>query len=164
MFNAIFRKAQVTVDHAIGQAVNRVVVAIPFLVAAGFATAALTLRLVREFGAELGLVCVALLFALLGLICAAFMSSATRMMEDGSAQTNVEAADGGGVKSDDVLETGGTSVDKELVTAALTTVAPMALPAIFRALGRNLPLVAALAALLFIFTRSEPLEEPVVAS
>ena len=52
MFGMLFRRAQATVDRAIDGLVTRAIVAIPFLVAGGFGTAALALRLNREFGAE----------------------------------------------------------------------------------------------------------------
>ena len=59
MFGSLFRKAQATVDNAIGQLVRTVLIALPFVVAMGFATAAATSWLVREYGLENGLLTLA---------------------------------------------------------------------------------------------------------
>ena len=54
MFRMLFRRAQATVDRAIDGLMLRVIVAIPFLIAAGFGTAALAIWLNREYGPETG--------------------------------------------------------------------------------------------------------------
>ncbi|MEQ1653656.1 MAG: hypothetical protein ABL897_14300, partial [Hyphomicrobium sp.] len=68
MFSALIRRAQVSVDHAIVGVVNRAIIAIPFVVAGGFATAALALRLTREYGPEMANVILAGVFAVIGLV------------------------------------------------------------------------------------------------
>jgi hypothetical protein len=45
--------------------------------------------------------------------------------------------------------------DRELLLAALTSAAPIAVPALVRTVGRNLPLIAALAATAFIIARGD---------
>ena len=151
MLNALFHRAQATVDNAIGQAVNKAVVALPFVVALGFATAALTERMTREFGTEQGYLAVAGVFALLGLI----MSLAALRPRKATPQSVAGDAPDPATAAPDAGEprTPMSPADRELITAALTTTAPIALPALFSALVRNLPLVAAIAAVLYVLTR-----------
>lgn len=150
MFGSLFRRAQATVDNAIGQIVNRAIVAIPFLVAAGFGTAALALRLNRELGPETASLVLAAGFSVVGLLTALIVYSrpekaAVAVEEPGPDVATSEAATG--------QEPGIADIDRELIMAALTTAAPMAIPGVLRVLGRNLPLVAAVAAAVFLIAR-----------
>lgn len=149
MLGSLFRRAQATLDGAIEQMVNRAIVAIPFLVAAGFGTAALAMRLNREFGAETGSLILAVVFCALGLFAA--------LLVNGRSEKPAEAAEETAQSTEQAVEEaadgGMAAVDRELMMAALTTAAPLALPAILRTLGRNLPLVAAIAAAGFVMTR-----------
>src|SRR5689334_7137966 len=70
MFRLLFRRAQATVDHAIEGLVIRVLVAVPFLVALGFGTAAMAIRINREFAHETSSLILAGAFAALGLVVA----------------------------------------------------------------------------------------------
>ena len=149
MFGSLFRRAQATVDNAIDHVVNRVLVAIPFIVAAGFGTAALSMRLNREFGAEMGSLILAGGFVAVGLVVALIVRS--RM--DHPAEPTAEDAETVDRNAEQVADPGLPNVDRELLMAALTTAAPIALPSVFRALLRNLPLVAAIAAAGFVLTR-----------
>jgi hypothetical protein len=149
MFGSLFRRAQATVDNAIDSVVNRAIVTIPFLVAAGFGTAALAMRLNREFGAETGSVILAFGFVGVGLLAALIVHG----RRSRPAEVVEEAAESAERTAEAATEPGISDVDRELVMAALTTAAPLALPAILRALGRNLPLVAAIAAAGFVMTR-----------
>jgi hypothetical protein len=150
MFGSLFRRAQATVDNAIGQIVNRAIVAIPFLVAAGFGTAAVAMRLNRELGPETGSLVLAAVFAVVGLLTALIVHSRAEKPaalgdEPGEAAAPESAAA--------VEEPGASDIDRELVMAALTSAAPIALPGLLRTIGRNLPLVAALAAAAFVIAR-----------
>ena len=102
MLGSLFRRAQATVDNAIDNVVNRALVAIPFIIAAGFGTAALSMRLNREFGPETGSMILAGGFILLGLIVALIVHSrAAKTAEavtedvDTAARTAEEATDPG---------------------------------------------------------------------
>lgn len=149
MLNALFHRAQATVDNAIGQAVNRALVTLPFLVALGFATAAATSWLVRELGPELGYLAVAGGYAMIGLFMAALvMGGSQPQTEQPSATATAAEADATPSPASQVSD-----ADRELIAAALTTAAPVALPALITALLRNLPIVVALASLLYILTR-----------
>ena len=150
MFGSLFRRAQATVDNAIEHVVNRVLVAIPFLIAAAFGTAALSLRLNREFGAETASLILAGGFIVIGLIVALIVHSRSSQ----PAEPLTEAAETAERAADEAADPAMANVDRELLMAALTTAAPLALPALLRALGRNLPILAAVAAAGFILSRS----------
>lgn len=152
MFGMLFRRAQATVDRAIEGVVNRAIVAIPFLVAAGFITAALTIRLNREFGPETGAMILAGGFAAIGLVAALIVHVRKEApAENGETPEGAPAADPEVAAAD--AETDLTGADRELLMAALTSAAPIAVPALVRTIGRNLPLVAAVAAAAFIISR-----------
>jgi len=150
MLGSLFRRAQATVDNAIDHAVNRALVVIPFLIAAGFGTAALAMRLNREFGAETGSLILAGGFVLLGLVVALIVHSRSSKTTEAAA----EAAETVNREAEKAADPAMANVDRELLMAALTTAAPIALPGLLRAVLRNLPIVAAIAAAGFIMTRS----------
>ena len=50
MFAALFKRAEQSVDTAIGDLGNRIIITIPFLVALGFAAASLTLTSTGSMG------------------------------------------------------------------------------------------------------------------
>jgi hypothetical protein len=149
MLGSLFRRAQATVDNAIDHVVNRALVAIPFIIAAGFGTAALAMRLNREFGAETGSLILAGGFVIVGAIVALIVHSRTAKPVEPTA----EAAETTERAAAEETDAGLANVDRELLMAALTTAAPIALPGILRALMRNLPIVAAVAAAAFIMSR-----------
>jgi len=149
MLGSLFRRAQATVDNAIDNVVNRALVAIPFLIAAGFGTAALSMRLNREFGAETGSLMLAGGFILVGAVVALIVN----MRAAKPTEAVAEAADTAERAAEDAADPGLANVDRELLMAALTTAAPIALPGLLRALLRNLPIVAAVAAAGFIISR-----------
>lgn len=146
IFGTLMRRAQHSVDTAVSHAINKVLIALPFVVAAGFGTAALSLRLNRELGPEIGNLVLAGIFCLVGLI-AAF---ALRTRADHPAVAEPQAA-----TSEEKVQSAAsepmTPADRELLMAALTTAAPIALPGILRILLRNLPLLAVVVALGYVF-------------
>lgn len=155
MFNAIIKHAQATVEQTIDNAISRVVSVIPFIIAAGFGVAALSLRLTRLYGAEIAMAMMAAGFALLGLILVIYVA-VTRRMARGRVEAPAEstaqarAADNSGGPADK----GMSDAERELTLSALTTALPVALPSIIKLVMRNLPLLAAIAAAIYVFTRS----------
>lgn len=141
MFKELFQRAQRTVDRTIDQVVNSAIVAVPFLIAAGFATATLTLKLTQEFGAETGYLLMAALFCVIGVITFGIVSLRPKPMEEAVERVETEAEDGAAEAKrlfDDL-----SPADKELLRSSLTAFAPLALPAILRLFTRNLPLLIA---------------------
>lgn len=166
MFDTILRRAQVTVDNAIDQAVNRIIVTIPFLVAGGFATAALTTRLTRMLGDEMGYLAVAGVFSVIGLIVAAVVSMPRSAQHaEAVAEPAAPLAEADPHAAADAHKKG-AAIDKELMSSAVHAMAPFAVPALvplLRALGRNLPLIATVLAAAFVMTRT-PSEEPATSN
>jgi hypothetical protein len=150
MFGSLFRRAQATVDNAIEHLVSRALVAIPFLIAAGFGTAALSMRLNREFGPETGSLILAAGFIVVGFVVALIVNARAAKPAEAvnDAAETVERAE------NEAGDPDMAKVDRELLMAALTTAAPVALPGLLRVVMRNLPIVAAVAAAAFIMTRS----------
>ncbi len=154
MFGFIVRRAQATVDNALGQLAYGSLVAVPLLVALGFATAALSLRLERTYGAETSHLIVAGLFAaaaLVGWLVFTLRTAAPAPGSDAPAvdrEAPVAAAD-----TKHAPLAGFTPADRELLMTALTTVGPVALPGLLRAVLRNLPLLLFVLAAAFVLTR-----------
>jgi hypothetical protein len=153
MFQAVIQRAQRAVDKTIDHAINRTVMVVPFIIAAGFGTAALAFRLNHEFGPEIGNLMMGGLFGVVGLITMALMKTrpeqavaeeekqplAEAKTEEEAAQADTPGLDG---------------VDRDVLISALTSLGPMALPELLRLLLKNLPLVAVLAGAIFVATRS----------
>lgn len=152
MLGMLFRRAQATVDHAVGQVLIRTIVAIPFIIAAGFGTAALSMRLNREYGAETGSLILAVGFVALGLLTALVVYLRSSEAPNASEEPAADSASPETGANSDQTESFST-VDRELLTAALTSAAPLAMPALMRMLLRNLPLLAAVAAAVFVVSR-----------
>ena len=155
MFSALFRRAQVTVDNAIDGAVNRIIIAVPFLVAGAFATAALSVWLHSEYDPIIANLIMATIFAILGLLAVAVFGGSSK-----SADTSVEASETAASTDEASQETTPngdrdlSGADREFVMAALSSAAPLALPALLRLLMKNLPLIAVILAAVFVMTRS----------
>ena len=161
MFDSLLRRAQVTVDNAIDQAINRVIVTTPFVIAAGFGTAALTVRMTRMFGDEMGYLIVAGIFAVIGLIVAAIVSIPRSRPAEVAGEAAAPEPEADPVKAAEA-ERKGAAIDSELMNTALKTMAPIALPVILRIFGRNLPLIAAILGAIFVMTRTPEAEVPPV--
>ncbi|MEQ1652422.1 MAG: hypothetical protein ABL897_08040 [Hyphomicrobium sp.] len=151
MFQAVLQRAQNAVDKTIDQAINRTVMLVPFIIAAAFGTAALAIRLNHEFGPEAGSLLMAALFAVIGLITMAVMQArpqpaATPDAEPEPVQPGQSSSEAGEAK-------GLGDTDREMLVAALTTVAPLALPEMLRLVVKNLPLLAVLGGAIFVATR-----------
>lgn len=148
MFAALFKRAQLTVDNAIVSALTYVIMAVPFLLAAGFLVAYVTMRLISAYGPEVAMLIVAGAWLLIGIVLAAILMRKSKQAVSAVPEVVTEA-----VAAEPDPDPLAASMDRELVSAAITSVAPVALPIIMRILQRNLPLLAALGAAAFVFTR-----------
>lgn len=156
MFASLFHRAQVTVDNAIGQAVNRAIMAAPFIVAAGFATAALTSYVTRTYGAEIGYLIVAGAYSFIGLVTVVALRQRPRTSSDGASPVAEEQATGDSAATDAnaaEAKSVGDAIDKELLSSAFASAAPLALAPLIRLLLRNLPVVIAVAAAVMVLGR-----------
>lgn len=152
MFQGLFKRAERSIDQVVSRIVVRTLAAIPLLLAAGFASAALTAKLVEIYGAITGCALMAALFAVIGLITVAI------------ASINSTGAPGEapGAEAEKVAETAGSGEDKTLdaedllspeLRALLVSAAPVAVPGLLRGVGRNLPLIFVLAVVAFVISQ-----------
>lgn len=164
MFQALFKRAENVIEQSIGQLVARIVMVVPFVVAAGFGTAALSLRLSREYGSEVSYLIMAGLFVGLGVVVAAIIAARQPATVGGNASAQADDAGNGAEQSTAETAKSMSETDRELLLAALTSVAPIAVPHLARLLLRNLPLMATIAAGIYVMTRpSPPASQPMAA-
>jgi len=149
MFQSLLKRAEATVDNVVAGLVVKAIVAIPFLIAFGFVTAAATLYVNRAFGPEAGYLIMTAAFLVLGAFGAMLAGSRAPSASDQVAEP-AQAADESGSSTEPDL----ANADRELMTAALTAIGPVAAPALVRLAVRNLPLIVAVAAAGFVLTRS----------
>jgi uncharacterized membrane protein len=152
MFAAVMKYAKSAAGSVIAKYATRISVAVPFVVALGFATAAITLMLVERFGAVTAYWIVAAGFTVAGLL--AILAVVVKEQEEEVAEAAAEQSDAADAASEAALQ------------------APMALLATFfatpagassavglarRLVGRNLPLLVLLAimALLLLWPSEE---------
>jgi hypothetical protein len=156
MLQGLFKRAENTIDSVVAKYVGRVTTAIPLVIAGGFATAALTVKLVDTYGAVAGYSLMAALFAMIGLITMAVVGTEARPSDGTASEAPVAAT------SDDASQPSSSAEGPDLLTSELLTpevraflssAAPMALPSIARGIGRNLPLILILALIGFVISR-----------
>lgn len=156
IFGSVIRRAEAAVDNILEQAMARVAVAALLIIAGGFATAALTTYLTARYGVGPGYLIMAGLFATLGLIAAVYVSVRTPASAEAAAeaQAKSEATPALG-EEQPAAALPFSEAERELVTSALTSAVPIALPAFVRMLLRNIPLVVLILVIGYIFSRKE---------
>jgi hypothetical protein len=151
MLQSLFRRAEATVDNAIASVLARALVALPFVVAAGFGTAALAIYAYENLGVAGGNLLVAGVFCAIGLVCVAVVGIRAKSHgETDAASSEQQAAAEAAAGSKPLLD----SVDRDVVAAMVTAAGPIALPFVMRSVMRNLPLLAAIAAAGFVLSRN----------
>jgi hypothetical protein len=151
MFATLFKRAEQSVDSAIGDLGNRIVITIPFLIALGFAATSLTIFLNRLYGAELGTLFVAGIFCILGFIVALVVKLRKSTNDSNSDSVNETTPE----------ETGSTAphkqsiFDDETVMSVVSSAAPIVIPAMVRTGLKNWPILLAAAAGLYVASRPE---------
>ena len=152
MFQAIVKKAEGVVSSAVGAAVWRAAVAVPLIIAAGFAIAALIVTLSQAYGAPLAYTIMAGVFVAVAGVTAVIMSRKT-------SEAEPEAEEPATSITENVAEFATPLLDRDTIVPLLATAGPMALPALLRTVARNLPLlVIAVIVALFYFGRSIAVE------
>lgn len=150
MFAALFKRAEESVDSAIGDLGNRIIITIPFLVALGFGAASLTLYLNRIYGAELGNLIVAAAFCALGFIVLLVVRVRRRQAHAAEATASEEGAPA----EEKMSATGQQSIfDDDAVMAVVSSAAPIVIPAMIRTGLKNWPIILAAAAGLYVVSR-----------
>jgi hypothetical protein len=149
----VFRGLINDVKSAAGSVVEkyaaRASVAVPFIIALGFATAGVTLMLVERFGHRNAYFMVAGGFTALGLLAALIVW--TKEHDEVVAEEQAVKADTADVASDTAAATA-VQIPLALLGALFTSPAgPSSVLSLARVLGRNLPLVLVLVALGILF-------------
>lgn len=165
IFGSVIRRAESAVENILEQALARVAVAIPLLIAGGFATAAASTHLVSVYGAATGHLIMAAGFAVLGLIVAAFVAfrAPPTAASEGETLASSEATPAvGDEQAADALPF--SDSERELITSALASAVPIAVPGLMRTLLRNIPLVLLFLIVAFVFMRKEPAPAGAAAS
>lgn len=149
MFRTLINDAKSAAGAVIGKYAIRVSVALPFLVAAGFGTAAATLVLVDRFGAITAYGIMASGFAAIGLLAALIVT--VKEQEEEVADTTAENADTANVATDAATQAA-VQVPLALLGTLLTTpLGPGIATGGAKALLRNLPLVVLIGLIALLF-------------
>ena len=152
MFANLFKRAEASVDNAIGDLGNRVVIAIPFLIAMGFAASSLSIALNNAYGVEIGNLLVAGVFCGLGLLVAVVVKLRSRP----SLSDAATAADAPKQEAESKLGANQSIFDDETLMAVVSSAVPIVLPALIRTGLKNWQLLSAIAAGLYVFSRPDP--------
>lgn len=149
MFQGLLRRAERSVNQVIARALERALVAVPLLVAAGFATAAVTLKLVELYGSVIAYGLMAAIFAVIGLVAMAVvgMGTSEQPAEDTPSGTENDQPS----QAEGLIDNAADLLTPE-VRSFLGSVAPTALPVALRGVTRNLPLILMLAAAAYVIS------------
>jgi len=153
MFAALFKRAEQSVDSAIGDLGNRIIITIPFLVALGFAAASLTLYVNRTYGPELGTLIVAGAFCVLGFVVALVVKIRSRKVSTSETTSTDEAAP---AEEQATSKETQSIFDDDAVMAVVSSAAPIVVPAMVRTGLKNWPILLAAAAGLYVASRPKP--------
>jgi hypothetical protein len=127
----------------------RASVAVPFIVALGFATAAVTLMLVERFGHQNAYFMVAGGRTVIGLLAALIVR--TKEHDEVTAEARATAADTAGIATN-AARAAAVQMPLALLGALFSSpVGPSALLSLVRVIGRNLPMVLLLAGIGMLF-------------
>ena len=153
MFRGLINDAKSAATSVIVKYLARASVAIPFLIAVGFAIAAITHMLIAHFGAVVGCWILAAGFTLIGVLATLFVKH--KEQEEEVAEQQAEAGDTAEVANEAAAQAL-VQMPLALVGALLSTpVGPKAVANSAKVLLRNLPLVVLLALLALLFWPTE---------
>ena len=134
MFQTIIARAQRSVDSLARKYVLRLVAAVPFVIAAGFGTAAAAIKLTELYGHLTAYSMLAIGFAILGLLALAAIGLVSQTPEEAAVEEVQATAEPMAATTE--LPTA------KLALTALGALGPAGLTKILGLLTRNLPLVA----------------------
>jgi hypothetical protein len=149
VFRGLINDAKSAAGAVIGKYAIRASVVVPFIIAAGFATAAGTLALIDRYGALMAYCLMAGVFAGIGLLASIFV--AVREQEEVAADTKADQADTANVATDAAAQAA-VQVPLALLGTLLTTpMGPGMAAGGLKAVARNLPLVILMVLIGFLF-------------
>jgi hypothetical protein len=157
MFRGLINDAKSAAGSLIAKYLARASVAVPFVVALGFATAAITFMLVDRFGAITAYWIVAGGFTLIGLVATRVIT--VKEQEEEVTEKKAEQTDTAGVSTDAAAQAA-VQAPLALLGALLSTpVGPGTIAGGMRMVARNIPLVVLLALVALLFWSSEQASE-----
>jgi hypothetical protein len=149
MFRGLINDAKSAAVSLVAKYLARASVAVPFIIAVGFAIAAITHLVIDRFGAVTGCWLLAGGFTLIGLVATLLVKH--KEQEEEVADQQAQAADSANVATDAAAQAA-VQAPLALVGALLSTpVGPKALVGGAKAALRNLPLVVLLALIALLF-------------
>lgn len=149
MFRGLINDAKSAAGAVVAKYAARASVAVPFLVALGFATAALTLTLADALGSIAAYWMVAGGFTAIGLVAAAAVTA--QEQDEAIADEAARSTDNAAVASNAAAQAIAQAPLALLGALMTTTGGPAAAMSLIRALGRNLPLVLLLVMISVLF-------------
>lgn len=153
MFQGLINDAKSAVGSLIAKYLARASVAVPFVIALGFATAAITLTLIDKFGTITASWIVAGGFTLVGLV--ATLAIAVKEQEEEVADKQGEGTDTAGVATDAAAQAA-AQMPLALLGAVLSTpFGPSTVAGGAKMVARNIPLVVLLALIALLFWPNE---------
>jgi hypothetical protein len=153
MFRGLINDVKSAAGSLIVRYLARASVAAPFVIAAGFAIAAITYTLVARFGPIVACWLIAGGFTLIGLVAGVLVK--VKEQEEEVAEKDAENADTAGVASEAATQAA-MQAPLALVGALLSTSAgPQAIVGSAKVVLRNLPLVVLLALIALLFWPTE---------
>jgi hypothetical protein len=154
VLRALINDAKTAAGAVIGKYAIRASVAVPFLIAAGFGTAAVTLILTERFGAMTAYAMMAAGFAAIGVIASLVVT--VKEQEEEVGDTQAEETDTAEVATDAAAQAA-VQLPIALIGTLLTTpMGPGAAAGGAKMLARNLPLVILLGLIALLFWPTKP--------
>lgn len=154
MFRALINDAKAAATSAVAKYLARASVAVPFLIAAGFAIAAIAHMLIQRFGAVLGCWLLAAGFTLIGVVATLFVK--VKEHEEEVAEQQAEAADTADVANEAAAQAL-MQAPLALVGGLLSTpLGPKSVANGAKLILRNLPLVVLLGLIALLFWPTQP--------
>jgi hypothetical protein len=157
MFRGLINDAKSAAGSLIAKYLARASVAVPFVVALGFATAAITFMLVDRFGAITAYWIVAGGFTLIGLV--ATLAVTVKEQEEEVAEHQAEQTDTAGVATDAAAQAAAQAPLALLGALLSTPLGPGTIAGGMKMVVRNIPLVVLLALMALLFWPSEQASE-----
>jgi hypothetical protein len=155
MFRGLLNDAKSAMGSIIARYLARASVAVPFLIAAGFAIAAITLMLVEQYGQVTAYWIMAGALALIGAL-ASLVVSVKEQGEEAAEQAAAETADSSASTATAAVAEAAVQNPMALLTMlSALPMGPASLMPALRLVARNIPLVVLLAAITFLLWPSE---------
>ena len=154
MFRALINDAKAAATSVVAKYLARASVAVPFLIAAGFAIAALTHMLIQRFGAVLGCWLLAAGFTLIGMVATLLVK--VKEHEEEVAEKQAEAADTADVANEAAAQALMQAPLALAGTLLSTPLGPKSFANGAKLILRNLPLVVLLGLIALLFWPTQP--------